>query len=410
MRPMNLYIGGLISWFGAIGIQTVLFPFLVLTKLDAGAPELGIAMMALFLPTMLLILVGGAVADHISGRRILIFVHFVAGLPSLGLFVAYSTDTLTYPVLIIYALTMGVMGAFIIPARDSLLTLIASGRVQKAVMAVTVFQFGSQILGFGLASLEDQVGVGLIFLSQTALLWLGAMLAFRLPDHTPEGGKAPSLSGIAEGFSEVRQTPRLLAPTLIVLCVGVLYFGTSQVVLPIIISNVFDGGSDELATMNIAMMLGIVFTAMMIGRFGPIERQGRALILALGYGTFTMASFSIAHSFPLFVAVAFLWGCGGGVAMTMNRTIIQESAPPSHRGRILAIFQMGVLGGAPIGAFFSGFYVEWLGPQNAVLIPSVFMMVMLLLVCAFTPIWSLATLAPRAGDTGKSDMAPGTAD
>lgn len=396
MRPMNLYLGGLVSWFGAIGIQTVLFPFLVLTKLEAGPQELGFAMMALFLPTMLLILVGGAVADHMSGRRILILVHFIAGLPSLGLFIAYSLDALTYPVLIVYALVMGVMGAFIIPARDSLLTQIASGKVQKAVMAATVFQFGSQVLGFALASLEDQVGVGLIFLSQTALLWMGAMLAFRLPDHTPEGGHAPSLKGIGEGFVEVWQTPRLFAPTFIVVCVGILYFGTSQVVLPIIIDQVFHGGADELATMNIAMMIGIVFTAMMIGRFGPIERQGRALILALGYGTFTMASFSIAHSFPVFVAIAFLWGCGGGIAMTMNRTIIQESAPPSHRGRILAIFQMGVLGGAPIGAFFSGFYVEWFGAQNAVLIPSALMMVMLLLACALTPIWGLASLAPKA--------------
>ncbi|MEQ9520513.1 MAG: MFS transporter [Parvibaculum sp.] len=392
---MHLYLGGLVSWFGAIGIQTVLFPFLVLKVLDAGPQELGFAMMALFLPTMLLILVGGAVADHMSGRRVLILVHFVAGLPSLGLFIAYSMNALTYPVLIIYALSMGVMGAFIIPARDSLLTHIASGRVQKAVMAATVFQFGSQILGFTLASFEDQVGVGLIFLSQTALLWFGATLAFRLPDHKPEGGRAPSLGGIAEGFVEVWETPRLFAPTLIVLGVGILYFGTSQVVLPIIIDHVFHGGSDELATMNIAMMSGIVLTAMMVGRFGPIEHQGRALILALGYGTFVMASFAIANSFLVFVAVAFLWGCGGGVAMTMNRTIIQESAPPSHRGRILAIFQMGVLGGAPIGAFVSGFYVEWLGPQNAVLIPSALMMAMLLLACAFTPIWSIVSLAPK---------------
>jgi len=75
--------------------------------------------------------------------------------------------------------------------------------------------------------------------------------------------------------------------------------------------------------------------------------------------------------------------------MTMNRTIIQEAAPASHRGRILAVFQMGVLGGGPIGALISGFLIELWGPQNAVLLPAAGMIVMLLLACLFSPIWSL---------------------
>ncbi|MEQ9144303.1 MAG: MFS transporter [Parvibaculaceae bacterium] len=396
MRPLTFYLGGLVSWFGAIGIQTVLFPFLVTIYLGQGPAELGFAMMALFLPTMLLILLGGATADHIDSRRILILVHVLAGLPAIGLFAAYLTDTLTYPLLIVYALIMGTAGAFIIPARDSLLSYISGSNIQKAVMAATAFQFGAQIVGFGLAAMEPLIGVGVIFLCQAALLWAGAALAVYLPTHKPTGGRAPSIGAIADGLREVRNTPRLFAPTAIVFGVGILFFGTSQVVLPIFVRDIFDGGSPELAYTNIAMMTGIILTATLIGRAGGIVRQGRALIIALFWGAFVMASFSIAPSFPLFVLVAFFWGCGGGVAMTMNRTIIQESAPPTHRARVLAVFQMGVLGGAPIGAFLSGFYIEWFGPHIAVLIPSAGMLVMLMLACAATPIWSIRTLATAA--------------
>lgn len=392
MRPMSLYLGGLISWFGAIGIQTVLFPFLITGELGLGPAELGLAMMALFLPTMLLILLGGATADHMDGRRILILVHFLAGLPSLGLLTAHLMGALTYEVLIVYALFMGVAGAFIIPARDALLSHIADGKIQKAVMAATAFQFGAQMVGFGLASLEVWVGVAIIFLAQTSLLWMGGILALRLPVHKPSGGAAPSLAGIVEGIKEVIHTPQLFAPTAIVFGVGILFFGTSQVVVPFIVRDIFMAGEHlarDLAIVNVAMMCGIVFTATLIGRRGGIERQGRALILALGAGSFVMASFGFVPTFWTFALATFLWGCGGGVAMTMNRTIIQESAPASHRGRILAVFQMGVLGGAPIGAFLSGFYVEWWGPQNAVLLPSAAMLLMLLAACLLTPIWTI---------------------
>ncbi len=399
MRPMHLYLGGLVSWFGAIGIQTVLFPFLITGQLALGPSELGFAMMALFLPTMLLIMVGGATADHVDGRRILILVHFLSGVPPLGILVAHLYGALTYEVLIIYALAMGVAGAFIIPARDSLLTHIADGKIQKAVMAATVFQFGAQMVGFGLAALEPVIGIAIIFVSQVGLLWMGGFLALSLPTHKPEGGSAPSLAAIADGFREVGRDARLFAPTAIVFGVGVLFFGTSQVVLPFIVRDVFLAGENlasDLAIVNVFMMCGIVFSATLIGRLGGIERQGRALILALGIGAFIMASFGFVPSFWTLTLATFLWGCGGGVAMTMNRTIIQESAPASHRGRILAVFQMGVLGGAPIGAFLSGFYVEWWGPQNAVLLPAAGMLIMLVLACLATPIWGIRSPAASA--------------
>ena len=324
----------------------------------------------------------------------------LSGLPSLVLTFVFLSGNLTYEVLIVYALAMGVAGAFIIPARDSLLSHIAEGKIQKAVMAATAFQFGAQIVGFGLAASAAWTGLVVILISQVALLWMGGTLALWLPTHKPEGDTAPSLSAIAEGFVEVARDPRLFAPTAIVFGVGILFFGTSQVVMPFIIRDIFlTDGQDlkiQLAIVNVCMMCGIIFTAVYFGRGGGIQRQGRALVLALGFGAFVMASFGIAPTFWLLVLAAFLWGCGGGVAMTMNRTIIQESAPASHRGRILAVFQMGVLGGAPVGAFLSGFYVEWWGPQNAVMLPSAAMLAMLALACLATPIWSIRSQAASA--------------
>ncbi|MFN9928334.1 MAG: hypothetical protein ACK53I_15500, partial [Phenylobacterium sp.] len=60
------------AWFLAFGVQMVLFPYLVRVVLHEGPIQLGIAQMSLQLPTTLLILIGGCVADRADGRRMVI--------------------------------------------------------------------------------------------------------------------------------------------------------------------------------------------------------------------------------------------------------------------------------------------------------------------------------------------------
>ncbi len=72
--------------------------------------------------------------------------------------------------------------------------------------------------------------------------------------------------------------------------------------------------------------------------------------------------------------------------MTMGRTIVQLAAPASHRARVLALYQLGFSGGAPIGSLIMGFLVGWLGIHTAVLVPSATMICILILLF-LSPIW-----------------------
>lgn len=60
--------------------------------------------------------------------------------------------------------------------------------------------------------------------------------------------------------------------------------------------------------------------------------------------------------------LCFAWGVGAGVVMTQGRTIVQLAARDSHRARILALFQLGFMGGAPIGALVMGYLAGLVGP------------------------------------------------
>jgi MFS family permease len=52
----------------------------------------------------------------------------------------------------------------------------------------------------------------------------------------------------------------------------------------------------------------------------------------------------------------------GGVALSLGRAIIQESAPENYRARALSIYSLGTLGGGPIGAVSMGYFASVMNP------------------------------------------------
>jgi MFS family permease len=58
-----------------------------------------------------------------------------------------------------------------------------------------------------------------------------------------------------------------------------------------------------------------------------------------------------------------LWGMCGGVAMSLGRAIVQESAPENFRARALSIYSLGMLGGGPIGAVSMGYFASVMNPM-----------------------------------------------
>jgi MFS family permease len=63
--------------------------------------------------------------------------------------------------------------------------------------------------------------------------------------------------------------------------------------------------------------------------------------------------------------------------MTQARTLVQAAAPETHRARILSLFQLGLMGGAPVGALLIGYVAGFTGPRAAVVYPAAGMLLVL---------------------------------
>jgi MFS family permease len=373
------YLAGTGSWFASSGMQTIVFPWLVTVVLHEPAARVGIAQMSLMAPSIFLMLLGGAVADRADCRRLLVRGHLVAALPPLFLGVAIAGGGLAYGGLIAYALAVGTVGAFIMPARDAMLTRVAAGGLGRAVAVMTATQFAAQLVGIAVGGSAATIGAPALLLLQAAVLAGGGLAALRLPAAPPVAGASDRsrLGAMRDGLRAAAASPILVSVLIANLAVGVLFVGAFLVILPLIVRDVYGGGSAQLSLVSLGFWGGTIGSTLAQIRLGALRRPGRAIVIALCLGAGVLAAMAWPGPFPAFVGLCLVWGLGAGVVMTQARTLVQAAAPETHRARILSLFQLGLMGGAPVGALLIGYLAAFTGPRGAAVYPAACMWLVL---------------------------------
>ncbi|MFT4798944.1 MAG: MFS family permease [Candidatus Azotimanducaceae bacterium] len=395
MKPLHYYFLGTGAWFLAYGIQSVAFAWLVTIVLAESPTMVGFAQMAFLLPAMLLMLVGGSLADQVGGRRMALIGHLLAAIAPLFLIATILLDQFTYTLLLVFAVIIGCSQAIVTPARDGLLAQVADGRIQQRVVQVSLIQFGIQMLGFVIAAFADTVGAVVILSLQSLFLFFGAVAFHRLqlPFEAPVRHSNKMLQQIAysivEGYHSVRQSPHMSAVVIQNCAMGMFFMGSYIVTIPLLIREVYSGSSVELSWVNGANSLGLVFTMFLLMRFGDIKRQGRALLISQMLGSIALLGGGLGLGFNSLILCIFGWGLCGGIAMTMSRTVMQEQAPENQRARMMSFYSFSFMGAGPIGALLCGFLVDLLGASMALIICPACMLIVSIYMSFRSPLWSL---------------------
>ncbi len=389
--PLRWYLASTASFLIPGGIQMVLFPWLVAVLLHEPAARVGIAQMAGSLPALFLILFGGVIGDRFDQRRILIVLHLAATLPPLILALLIGIDQLSYQLLIGYALVSGIVGAFSQPARDALLSRVAGDRIQRTVTLMIGLQFGVQILGIGMGSLADGIGPVTLILIQATAMGAGAaaVMRIRVDAFVRPPTRQHALKEIRDGIALVFSSPRMWPVMMLNLAIGVFFAGTFMVLIPLHIRDVYDGGSQQIGLAYMLHMTGTVVVTFVLLARGGVSRPGRALLISLGLGSLLFVPIVFGVSLAVFYLLIFIWGLGAGVAMSMARTIVQESAPASHRARIMSVYSLGMMGGMPFGSLLMGYVIGAFGPHLAALVPVLGMAVAVAWIAAKSDLWTL---------------------
>jgi MFS family permease len=395
-RSFAWYLGGLGTWFGSLGLQMVLFPFLAAIVLEESAFRVGLAQTALMAPSILFMIFGGAFAERRDTRSLLIRIHMLASVPPFLMAAILVAGELSFGWIILYGLAMGTMSAFAIPARDSLLSHVAEKSfgpdIQRAVVLASGIQFVGQLAGIILAGTENLVGAPALLIFQAVVMLGGAVMVRKLAAAPPmERPPAHPLEDMRDGIRTVFASPILMPVVLGMFAVGVLYVGAFMVLLPLMVRDYYGGDAGGISLVNICFWGGTIVSTFTLLRLGHIHRRGLVLTCSLSSGAVVLFLIGIPAPFWVMCLLCFCWGLGAGTSMTMSRTIVQLAAPPSHRARVLSIFQLGFAGGGPIGAFITGFIIAATDVHVAAWIPSATMVGVLLVLTTLTRLVSITS-------------------
>ena len=394
-RPRFFYLCGTGSWFAAHGIQTVMFTWLVTIVLQKSPVLVGYAQFAMLLPATLLMLVGGSLADRWEARQVSLIAQSLSVLPPMMLTVVLLIGKLNFSIMIIYAVCIGTIQAFVTPARDAILNKVARGEIQQTVAKATLVQFLSQMGGIALAGAAQIIGGVPILLAQTAVLGSGAFSLSQLRIRVnPRDKHELSLwtdlgAGMIHGWKTVFANPVMRSVVIQNMAMGVCFMGSYIVTIPIVIRDVFDGSSVDLAIVTFVNSSGLVITVtFLLLVLGKLRKPGKALINFVVLGGLVLGACGLVDNFYLFTGLLFVWGMAGGIVISMSRALVQERAPEAVRGRVLGIFSFAFMGSAPIGAVIWGYTIAWLGARSALIVAG-FAMLVIGLVMSRTKLWKV---------------------
>jgi len=356
VRPFRWYWAA--QWPVLIGtwMQIVALGFFVF-QLTHSQTAVGIVAAADGVPAVALSLAGGALADRVPRRRILLVTQSVLGLSSGALAVLALTGRASLASVTAVALVFGAADAVDLPSRQALVADLVERRlVVSAVALGSVAMSTCRIIGPALAGqLLVTAGPGLCFLV-LALAYLVpiAVLVGVVPDIPPTRASTAGVrSGLRAGLAAAAGDPLVRA---VLVCAAVLSFlGVSYMpYLPVFAATSLHGGGAVLGLLYSTGGVGGLIAGLLIaGRGRPSTRVrmlgGGGLVYAAGLATLTQ-SHTLAMALPALVAISF-----GFLAMnTSMTTLLQTDTDPALRGRLLGLYTTTFAGLQPLGTLLYG--------------------------------------------------------
>ena len=365
------WLASLIAGTG-VGIQSVTVPLFVRDRveLDARALAIASALIATTLPAALLALVGGAVADRVERRRILVRSYGAAALVSVVYVALCLADVRAiWPVFPLAAI-VGSAGAFTNPARSSLLPqLVTRAQLQNGVILGTMgFMAALQFAGPSVAGLAvDASGLASAFALEVALLALAAATFSGLRTGPVEASGRRVRDDLRDGLRYAAGHPALRSLLLLSLVPGVFFIGPFAVTIALLVPDVFHA-SDKWVGLLWGCFGAGVFAGSLALTWRPLPRRGLAVCLSNVLGGAILVAYGSSNALALSAVVLFVWGANASVFMNYVVTLLQEHTEPAMMGRVMSMYSLAFFLSMPIGYGQAGLITRWFGPTTTLLV------------------------------------------
>lgn len=343
-------------------------------------------------PAIVFSIVGGALADSMSRRRLLLITQTCMLIFSALLALLVATNNAN--IWLLYLLTFlaaiaasadGPAHAAIIPSlvpRHLMTNAIALNNLSWSTAGIFGPALGGLVIGFA--------GTAAAFtfdaLSFLAVIWVLLIIKAPLlvPDLSPEERTIRgNLRRIADGFRWVRHTHIITG--LMLLDFFAMVFGASLTLLPVFAKDILKVGPEGLGLLAAAPSVGALVGAVGLTVVKRPQHPGQFVLGAiLGYGA-CVTVFGLSTVFWISWLALAGTGLTDTVSMTMRQGIRQLLTPEEMRGRVGGINFLFAVSGTQLGEFEAGVAAQLIGANPAVTLGGIACGIMVLVVAMTVP-------------------------
>ncbi|MGG0237142.1 MFS transporter [Bacillus rhizoplanae] len=315
--------------------------------------SLGIVFVALSVPRLIFMIIGGAVADKFQKKNIMFYSNIVRALLVTILLIWFIIGHVTLYTFAFFALFFGLADAFFWSADGSILPdLVEKHRLTQANSLTQMTNQASVILGPVLGGILIKFSnYETIFTIAILLLLIAAILIQKVHTSTVQEETNPNkgmFTSIKEGILYVKESSFLSTFLICSAFLNLFLIGPMQVGFPLFIKDVLHGDSLHFSYLEAAVGGGMAIGAVIVGLRNINRRRGLfCIIMMLLSGIFFL---SINFSTTLWQAV--LAGCFYGISIAMAivplMAMIQSTVKEEMMGRVMSLLMLSSMGFIPI--------------------------------------------------------------
>ena len=347
------WLGSLAS-VGAIQIVTMAQGWLIVDKLGGSTIDVGILGGATAIPTILISLFGGVLADRVDRRKLIIAVSIASAALLMLLAILDATNVVQIWHVVVIASAQGLVMGFDGPVRSSYFPLLIERKhmTSAVVLGTVMWQFSRLVTPIIGGILITYGGTQSVFFVGV-LGWVSMLLVMiSLKVSSPPADKSRNVLGdIVEGVRFI------LSRRDFVLLIGLTYsthfFGMQYLQLMPFFAKRFGREADGFGIMLSALGLGALAGTFVVGRVSGSSLIGYIMIAGSLMFTAAVISFGFAPSFYIALVFLFIGGLSNTIFFVVAMTTLQLRVPERMRGRVMGIYTItfsfiplgGVMGG-----------------------------------------------------------------
>jgi MFS family permease len=371
-RDYRLLAGGMSVSLLGDGLFLVALAWQVYTMSDAptALATVGIAMT---IPTITCLLIGGAVSDRFDRRVVMLTADTVRAIALAALAALAITAALTFWELLAIAVMYGAATAFFNPASDALVPQLLPADVlaQANSLDQLIRPMALRLAGPALGGLMvGAIGAGWTFALDGAsfAISVAALLAM---SPVPVSAASPKPSGAAReirvGLRYVRSHAWLWATLITAAIAYLLFMGPTEVLLPFIVKHRFADGARDLGLIFAAGGLGSLGCAVAIGQFGLPRSSLTFMYLAWAVATVAVAGYGLSKGLWGLMLASILFNTLETAGTIAWATAKQRHVPSHLLGRVSSLDWLISIGLLPLSYALTGPVSAALGARQTLI-------------------------------------------